>query len=86
MVKGVSRRVVVVESPDPNVFEQAIFIVREDLKSGGVSPEQVVCEAAEVARRYMQGTKRGRLRLSPWLYALFGAAVAAAVCVLIFVF
>ena len=86
MVKGVSRRVVVVESPDPKLFEQAIFIVWEDVKPGGVSPEQIVCEAAEVARRYMKGTKRGRRHLSPWLYALLGAAAAAAVCVLIFVF
>ena len=84
MVKGVSRKVVVVESPDPNLFEQAIFIVREEDKPLGVSPEQIVCEAAEVARRYIKGTKRGRLRLSPWLYALLGAAVAAAVCVMIF--
>ena len=28
MVKGISRRVVVVDSPDPRFFEQAIFIVR----------------------------------------------------------
>lgn len=86
MVKGVSRKVVVVESPDPKIFEQAIFIVREEDKALGVSPEQIVCEAAEVARRYMKGTKRGRSQLSPWLYALFGAAVTAAVCVLILFF
>ena len=28
MVKGISRRVVVVDSPDQRFFEQAIFIVR----------------------------------------------------------
>ena len=32
MVKGISRQVIVVHSPDPKVFEQAIFIVREDAK------------------------------------------------------
>ena len=30
MVKGISRRVVVVDSPDRRFFEQAIFIVRND--------------------------------------------------------
>ena len=30
MVKGVTRQVVVVRSPDPELFEQAIFIVRGD--------------------------------------------------------
>ena len=28
MVKGVSRRVIVVKSPDPRLFEQAIFLLR----------------------------------------------------------
>ena len=31
VVKGVAKRVIVVKSPDPKVFEEAIFIVREDL-------------------------------------------------------
>ena len=30
MVKGTSRRVIVVDSPDPKLFEQAIFIVKND--------------------------------------------------------
>ena len=30
MVKGISRQVIVVRSPDPKLFEQAIFILRED--------------------------------------------------------
>ena len=37
-LKGVARRVVIVRSPPESVFEQAIFIVREDVaRSGGVS-------------------------------------------------
>ena len=40
MVKGTSRRVIVVDSPDPNLFEQAIFIVKNDVFSqeGGYLP------------------------------------------------
>ena len=40
MVKGVSRRVIVVDSPDPQVFEQAIFILSGD--GAGVSQQQLV--------------------------------------------
>ena len=43
MVKGVSRRVIVVDSPDPRIFEQAIFILPTD--GGGVSSRQLVDEA-----------------------------------------
>ena len=32
MVKGISRQVIVVHSPDPKLFEQAIFILKEDAK------------------------------------------------------
>ena len=50
MVKGISRRVVVVDSPDQRFFEQAIFIVREDVaRSGGVSREEVLNEARRAA-------------------------------------
>ena len=37
MVKGISRRVVVVDSPDQRFFEQAIFILRSDAAGAGVS-------------------------------------------------
>ena len=39
LVKGVSRRVIVVDSPDPQVFEQAIFILSGD--GAGVSQQQL---------------------------------------------
>lgn len=55
MVKGVSRRVIVVKSPDPRLFEEAIFIVKEEAFSrGGVSAEQVLQEARQVARGYVR--------------------------------
>ena len=38
VIKGVAKRVIVVKSPDPKVFEEAIFIVREDyMKTAGVT-------------------------------------------------
>lgn len=35
VVKGVARRAVIVRSPDPRMFEEAIFIVREDYANAG---------------------------------------------------
>ena len=56
MVRGTSRRVIVVESPDTNLFEQAIFIVRNDaLSKDGVTAQQLVDEACRVARSYTAG-------------------------------
>ena len=50
MVQGVSRQVIVVRSPDPRLFEQAIFIVKENAFGSGVSADAVVQEAQRVAR------------------------------------
>ena len=79
MVKGISRRVVVVDSPDQRFFEQAIFIVRNDAAGEGVTSRELVEEAKRVARSYT-GSGHGRLSrawrdLSPALYTLMGAGV-----------
>ena len=69
MVRGTSRRVIVVESPDTNLFEQAIFIVRNDaLSKDGVTAHQLVDEACRVARSYTRShsTRRPLLRCGPW--------------------
>ena len=76
MVKGISRRVVVVEAPDQRFFEQAIFIVRNDAAGNGVTSRELVEEARRVAKNYAGGGKSGRKlgELSPAVYALMGAA------------
>ena len=79
MVKGISRRVVVVDSPDQRFFEQAIFIVRNDAAGEGVTSRELVEEARRVARNYAAG-ERGRLgrlcrELHPAVYTLAGAGV-----------
>jgi len=77
MVKGISRRVVVVDSPDQRFFEQAIFIVRNDAAGEGVTSRELVEEARRVARNYTGGEHRfGRMwrSLSPLISALMGAA------------
>lgn len=79
MVKGISRRVVVVESPDQRFFEQAIFIVRNDAAGEGVTARDLVEEAKRIARSYTGGEKNGLERAwrewSPLVFALMGAAV-----------
>ena len=57
MVKGMSRRVVVIESPEPNFFEQAIFIVKNDAFSPGISEREIVDEARSVVRNYFGAAK-----------------------------
>ena len=84
MVRGTSRRVIVVESPDTNMFEQAIFIVRNDaaVGSGGVTSQQVVDQAIRIAKDYARShgaPPRRRLRMSPWLAAHLGGAVIGVV-------
>jgi hypothetical protein len=48
MVKGVSKQVIVVSSPDRKLFEQAIFILRED--SPGITDEELLKEAERALR------------------------------------
>jgi len=86
MVKGISRRVVVVDSPDQRFFEQAIFIVRNDAAGEGVSAQELVEEAKRVARNYMGGERTGFSRAwrewSPLVFALMGAAAIGLVWLL----
>lgn len=85
MVKGISRRVVVVDSPDRRYFEQAIFIVRNDAAGEGVSARELVEEARRVAQEYTGGAglQKRINQLPPVLWALTGAGVCALVWLLV---
>ena len=55
MIKGISRQVIVVRSPDRRFFEEAIFIVREGtVGSRGVTADQIVAQARQVADSYIR--------------------------------
>ena len=85
VVKGVGKRVVVVDSPDPRVFEQAIFIIREEFlmkrKEGGKS--EILREAETVADAYIRSAllppRRRRPDIPPALSAAAGALLSAGV-------
>ena len=71
MVKGISRQVIVVHAPEPKLFEQAIFILRENAVGEGITDEKLLKEAQE-AIRSVDGPhhkKRG--------FCLYGAVWAA---------
>lgn len=46
MVKGISRQVIVVQAPEPKMFEQAIFILKDEaLGKEGVTEDVLLKEA-----------------------------------------
>lgn len=49
MVKGISRQVIVVQSPDRKLFEQAIFFIRDDV-GDGITDELLMKEAQQAIR------------------------------------
>lgn len=73
MVKGVSRQVIVVQSPDRKLFEQAIFILREDASREGITDEMLMREARQAAR---QRSRQPVVATGP-LWAVGGALATA---------
>ncbi len=68
MVKGISRQVIVVRSPDPKLFEQAIFILREDAKA--VTDAELLKEARLAVRGSVREGRKIRRRTEPlWVGA-----------------
>ena len=81
MVKGITRQVILVKSPDPRLFEEAIFIVKEEaLAREGVSADRVLREARQAADGYLKQGKAWNRRLgclSAPLWGVLGAALAS---------
>lgn len=78
MVKGLSRKVIIVKSPDPKIFEQAIFIVRDDyLTSQGIGQKELLRQAKQAANGYVNQTYGWHRfqNLHPIIFGLMGAAV-----------
>ena len=81
VVKGITRQVILVKSPDPRLFEEAIFIVKEEaLTREGVSADRVLKEARQAADGYL---KQGRAwnrrleRLPAPAWCALGAVLAS---------
>ena len=74
MVKGISRQVIVVHSPGEELFEQAIFILRDEAVGKGVTDEMLLKQAQKAIHG---GPERKRRKL--WLYGPVWACGGAAV-------
>ncbi len=81
MIKGISKRVIVVKSPDRRFFEEAIFIVKEGIAGvPGVTAEQVVEEARRVADGFARkGHTPWYQRIPAMAYVALGALLATVV-------
>ena len=88
MVKGVSKSVIVVPSPDPSLFESAIFIMRDDaVPSSGSSRRRILREAARIAGTYVsESVPRRRHSIPAPVWCAAGAVAAGTAAVLIYIF
>lgn len=78
MVKGITRQVIVVKSPDPKLFEQAIFLVRDSaLTESGITEEALLREARQVCK----STRPRFPAIQKILWTLLGAAVSGSLWV-----
>ena len=80
MVKGTTRQVILVRAPDEKLFEQALFILREDaLEKNGVGERELLEQARRAADGYLsRRTQKKRRALPPLLWGALGAAPVGA--------
>ena len=85
MVKGTTRQVIVVRPQESDLFEQAIFLLREEALEHGVTEQALLEEARRLAAA--PPSARPHRRIPAFLYAAMGAASVGLEwlsCVLIF--
>ena len=73
MVKGTSRQVILVHSPDPKLFEQAIFILKDKAVEEGITEEALLKEARQVIRGFDGSRKKAVYSFYGALWAMGGA-------------
>ena len=73
MVKGITRQVIVVHSPGEELFDQAIFILKDSAVGEGITEEKLLKEA----KRCIRGDGEGKILRSGPAWACGGAAVTA---------
>lgn len=58
MVKGISRQVIVVQSPEQKLFDQAIFILKDGVVKDGVTDEELLLEAQMATKNNVHRYKK----------------------------
>ena len=86
MVKGISRQVILVQSPEPKLFEQAIFILKEDALGEGVTDDALLKEAQAAIRTYDKQSKKRHFYLYGAVWATGGALLTGLVWLLTVLF
>ena len=79
MVKGTSRQVIVVHSPDKKLFDQAIFILKDD--ATGITDEALLKEANQAIRN-PSGDRKQKLYLYGPVWACGGAILTGLIWLL----
>ena len=74
MVKGISRQVIVVHSPEPKLFEQAIFILNDEAVKKGITEDALLKEA----KKLMAAPEKKRYFWKGTLWALSGGLLTGA--------
>lgn len=82
MVKGISRQVIVVQSPEPKLFDQAIFILNENAVGEGVTEEILLKEARQAIRGYNKTGKKRHFYLYGAVWASAGAILTGMIWLL----
>lgn len=76
MVKGISKQVIVVQGPEPKLFEQAIFILKDEAVGQGITEEALLKEAQQIVNR---PARKRRLSLYGPVWACGGAVATGLV-------
>lgn len=78
MVKGISKQVIVVNSQDKKLFEQAIFILSDEaVRGNGVTDDMLLKEAKQLLVRSAVKPKGKRLLYSVGLWSAGALATGA---------
>ena len=72
MVKGISKQVILVQNPDRELFDQAIFILKDDAVGAGITEDQLLKEAERVIH---VPARKPKLRYYGPVWACGGALV-----------
>lgn len=81
MVKGVSKKIVLVPSPDKKLFEQAIFIVSDTL----TDEKDVYDKALKVAEGYLKKQKNINYNMRYFISGLCGFSVMGIIWALTYI-
>jgi len=86
MVKGISRQVIVVHSPDPKLFEQAIFILKDEAVENGAVTEEILMREAKRLIGFQQSNAKARFFFAGPAWACCGAMLTGFVWLITLLF